>query len=292
MSSLLRIIDHAILYGSITIIGYSAYRYYDYTKELGVCDYRKIKEKELALINDIVSHSHKSYKDKLSKVLISWDYFDKNYFEGHKCWSNYIKRYKVTLADIHPDYITDQLVVDMIKLGRCSLEDIPKQYYSHELFDKIITAGISLQYVPKEYQTEELCSKSINEREDGYEFYENVKCMQHPYPEVLMKAINIRPNIIKDINPDFQTPSLWTHAIKQQANLILALDKSKQTEELWLIAIKQDPRLIFKCSDPTTKMWFTAYTHDATIIHEIKNIDVKEMLETTSSSQRRCILNQ
>ena len=134
------------------IIGFSvcgclSYGIYQYIRPYDDDDWAKMKEKQLKdiirLIDKNIAYPHalsKTYDENLAPTI----------------------GYSVLIKDLPSIYVTNDLIINMIKARWYNIECIPEQYHNQELFDKIIKINNDLRYIPEQYRSNEVCEYSVN----------------------------------------------------------------------------------------------------------------------------------
>lgn len=264
-------LSEIMLIGGTILVGSSlSYAAYDSIRDYDDDDYVRLQRNQIDDLNKLAKRYNGSqdyppysYRSELEKI------YDKYHYD-HRIKATRIKH--ASLKDIYPNYITPQLIIDMVSIDKfnISLSDIPNNHYSQSLFDNLARITGSLRLVPKEYQTKELCHRLVKYT-DRHNMYKVVESMLNPYTKIFMDAIK-KVNIIEHIKPEFRTKEMWELSVERYPETVIIADDKFQTEELWAIAINKDAKLINRCSTlPISKeLWTLAISKDASLIRDCK----------------------
>lgn len=265
----------------IILAGGVCYGVYEKTRPYDDADYENMRKKQLNEVIELVKHNGANSATLNQQALKST--YDRNVAPT--------MNYSVMIKDIPPNYMSDDLIINMILAKKYNLDFLPEKYHSQALFDRIIKIDNKLRDIPEKYRSEEVCDYAVSHCElelwinggfdasyTSFPLQDNVMYITRPYNDVLMKAVKRDHNVIRYIRPALQTKEMWSYVVTKDYKLFEFMPKELQTEELQIEMVNKDPLMLLHCYKPSLKVCAIAYAVDANIIDKIKDYKIKYTL--------------
>lgn len=202
----------------------------------------------------------------------------------------------VSINDLPCKYITNSLIIMLVKTGGARPSTIPLHHWNEELALDIIKffgnkAWDIFNIIPEEFRTEKVCKLAIDIVDSG-RIWTILRDITQPYTDLFLDVLNKDYHYIVNIRKEFQTKEMWDYVFNQDHTMIKRMPAKFQTEDMMLIAVKEDPNLIEYCHEPSLKVCSTAYLSDINIIDKIKGFKNKYTLLHSQPKELERIISQ